>query len=316
MLKRHPILFLLLIIALLGSTLPATAQGTACGQPLDLTPGLRIHTRPGIYIRNLPTISGGIVEYLDSSITFRITDGPVCADGLNWWHVRGPINYDPGWIAEKESPTGRYLIFRADPDPATLCSAPIPLSIGQRVPVTSGGLRVRTEPGLEARVLTVALIDTEVTIVGGPQCVDKLNWWQITLPASPTTDVLVRGWVAEGYGGAVPWLALPPGPSLEAGNLCAPPMRGLGVGTQAYVNAAQTNVLRRIRSDPGTDAPVLYTMVDGVAFHIIAGPICANNLNWWQIQVITRPDVIGWLAEGGPGDYWIRRFRPVSNIPG
>ena len=79
------------------------------------------------------------------TITFRVTEGPVCADGLNWWRVRGPVNFNPGWIAEKESPTGRYLIFPVPPDPETLCADPINLTIGERVPVVSGGLRVRAE---------------------------------------------------------------------------------------------------------------------------------------------------------------------------
>lgn len=311
--RRYLLLFLLIFVT---ASLPVSAQDVGCGPSLGLQPGARIYTRPGIYIRNLPTRSGGIAEYLDRSLTFRVTGGPVCADGLNWWAVRGPINYNPGWIAEKESPTGRYLIFPADPDPATLCSTPIILSVGQTVPVVSGGLRVRAAPGLDARVLTVALADTELTIRGTPVCVDEYNWWPVVAPVSPNSDLLIEGWVAEGFGGDVPWLAQPPAPSLEAGNLCGPPLRGLGVGTRAYVNDPNTNIPRNLRAEPGTDAPLLYTLVDGVAFTIIAGPVCANNLNWWQIQVLTRPDVVGWLAEGGPGNYWIRRFRPVSNIPG
>lgn len=306
--SRQRVLILFLLIMLSASFVPVAAQDVGCGPTLDLQPGSRINTRPGINIRNLPTLSGGVVEYLDSSITFRITEGPVCADGLNWWRVIGPSNYNPGWIAEKESPTGRYLIF-AVPEVEVTCAEPIVLSIGQRVPVVSGGLRVRAEPTLEALVLTVALDDTELTIIGGPVCAEGYNWWQVVAPVNPSSAVEVQGWVAEGFGGAVPWLAQPPAPSLEAGNLCPAPMRGLGVGTRAYVNYPGGNIPRNLRSDPTTDAPVLYTLVDGIAFTIIGGPVCANNLNWWQIQVTTRPDVIGWLAEGGPGNYWIRRFR-------
>jgi hypothetical protein len=300
---------ILFLIALAGGLRPAAAQDTSCAPPLELAPGARIHTRPGINIRNLPSRSGGVVEYLDSSITFRITQGPVCADGVNWWRVSGPTNFNPGWIAERESRDGRYLIFPADPDPATLCAPPIDLTIGQSVPVVSGGIRVRAAPTLAGQVLTVVLADTRVTVVGGPVCADGYNWWEVTAPINPASDLLVRGWLAEGFGGAIPWLAQPPGPSLEAGNLCPPPLRGLGVGTRAYVSYRTGDLPRNLRAEPGRDAPVLYTLIDGIAFTIIGGPVCADNINWWQIQITTRPDAVGWLAEGGPGNYWIRRFR-------
>ncbi len=306
--SRLRLLSILFMIILPSLAAPVRAQDLSCGTSLGLQPGSRIHTRPGINIRNLPTLSGGVVEYLNVSITFRITEGPVCANGVYWWRVIGPSNFNPGWIAEKESPTGRYLIFPV-PEPVLTCSEPIILSIGQRVPVVNGGLRVRAAPALDGQVLTVALIDTELMVTGGPVCADGYNWWQVIAPVNPASAVQVQGWVAEGFSGAVPWLAQPPGPSLEAGNLCPSPMRGLGVGTRAYVNYPGGNIPRNLRSDPTTDAPVLYTLIDGIAFTIIGGPVCANNLNWWQIQVTTRPDVIGWLAEGGPGNYWIRRFR-------
>src|SRR5690606_8908142 len=167
MLKRYPIALLLIMVTLSLIAIPAHAQDVGCGVPLELAVGDLLNTRPGINIRNLPTLSGGVVEYLDSSITFRVTEGPVCADGLNWWRVRGPVNFNPGWIAEKESPTGRYLIFPVPPDPETLCADPINLTIGERVPVASGGLRVRAEAGLSAQVLTVALANTTLSIVGG-----------------------------------------------------------------------------------------------------------------------------------------------------
>lgn len=55
------LMFLLLACLMLLMTLPMQAQtAVPCGSPLAMTPGMRFNTRPGIYIRNLPTRSGGI----------------------------------------------------------------------------------------------------------------------------------------------------------------------------------------------------------------------------------------------------------------
>ncbi len=305
MLKRYPVALLLIMVTLSLLALPAHAQDVGCGVPLELAVGDLLNTRPGINIRNLPTLSGGVVEYLDSSITFRVTEGPVCADGLNWWRVRGPVNFNPGWIAEKESPTGRYLIFPVPPDPETLCADPINLTIGQQVPVVSGGLRVRAEAGLSAQVLTVALANTTLSIVGGPVCANGYNWWQVIAPVNPTSAVNVRGWVAEGFGGDVPWLEEP----APVSEVCAPPLRGLGPGVRAYVNYRTGNEPRNLRAEPTVAGDLVVTLIDGVAFTILEGPVCAGGYNWWKIEITTRPDVVGWLAEGGAGNYWIRRFR-------
>lgn len=276
-----------------------------CSQPLALVPGSIIYTRPGINIRNQPTLSGGVVQYLDQSITYRVTDGPVCADGVNWWQVRGPIGFNPGWVAEKESSFGRYLIFPADTLEPT-CAEPLNLPVGERVPLLNGGIRVRAEPSLSALVLTVALIDTPVTIVGEPVCADDFNWWPVE---AVNAGVTYRGWMAEGFAGE-PWVQEELLRSEEAGTLCAPPLN-IGVGTRAYVGYRDDEP-KSLRAEPSLDAPLLYTLVEGIAFTVIGGPVCANNLNWWQIQIISRPDVTGWLAEGGTGNYWIRRFSAIE----
>lgn len=276
-----------------------------CSEPLALVVGSIIYTRPGINIRNLPTISGAIVQYLDQSITYRVTGDSVCADGVNWWPIRGPIGYNPGWVAEKESSLGRYLIFPAEPL-GPQCAEPLSLPIGQRVPLSNGGIRVRSEPSLNGQVLTVALIDTPVTIIGLPVCADDYNWWPVEVINVGITYV---GWMAEGFAGQ-PWVVELGLPSEAAGTLCAPPLN-IGEGTRAYVGYRDDDP-KSLRVAPGKNSELLYTLVEGIAFTVIGGPICADNLNWWQIQIISRPDVTGWLAEGGPGNYWIRRFEAIE----
>lgn len=296
---RGHVVHLLLAVMILLPALPLVAQEEGCETPLALAPGVRINTRPGIFVRNLPTISGGIAEYLGESTTFRVQAGPVCADGINWWPVRGPINFNPGFVAEREFFGGRFLIFVADPDPETLCVEPLNLVSGSKLPLLND-VRIRQEPNLNGFVLHVALQGETVTVVEGPRCIDELNWWLVQLPFA---DIILQGWMAEGRFGAT-FVRDPdqPGPD----QICSPSLP-LGSGDRAAVNVSDYRP-KNLRSEPGANAPILFKLIEGIAFDVVSGPVCADNLNWWQIQIVTRPDVVGWLSEGGPGNYAIRRF--------
>jgi hypothetical protein len=302
----------LMLIGLTGllllAALPARAQDSAgCGSPLAMTAGMRFNTRPGIYIRNLPTRSGGIAEYLQNSLTFRVVEGPVCADNLNWWRVEGPVNINPGWIAERESPTGRYLIFPIEEDPTALCPEPLNLVNGSRMPLLND-VRIRQEPNLNALVLHVAPTGDMATIISGPECVDTLNWWQVQVTWQ---GIIIQGWMAEGRYGAT-FVADPDLP--PPGTICGPTMVRLRVGDRGSVNVSDFKP-KHLRAAPGLDGAILYALIEGIAFDIIGGPVCADNLNWWQIQIVSRPEVIGWLSEGGPGNWAIRRFTQ-DRLPG
>lgn len=292
---------LLLILLILSSGLPLAAQTEVpgCDEPLPLTVGARINTRPGIYIRNLPTLSGGIAQYLGASITFRVQGGPVCADGVNWWPVRGPVNFNPGWVAEREFAGGRFLIFAAEPNPETLCVEPLNLVAGSKLPLTSD-VRIRQEPTLDGFVLHVALQGETVTVIDGPRCVDELNWWLVQVPFS---GVIVQGWMAEGRFGRT-FVTDPDLPSPD--QICGPALP-MGVGDRAAVNVTDFKP-KNLRTEPGLNAPIMYKLIEGIPFDIVGGPVCASNLNWWQVQIVSRPEVVGWLSEGGPGNYAIKRF--------
>ncbi|MBZ0302362.1 MAG: hypothetical protein K8J31_21630 [Anaerolineae bacterium] len=296
---------LMLVIVWIGRPVQAQVD-VGCGPSLPLAAGLHVNTRPGIYIRNLPTRSGGIAEYLQDSLTFQIVEGPACADGLNWWRVTGPSNINPGWIAEKEAPDGRYLIFKVEVDPATLCPDPLNLVSGSHMPLLND-VRIRQEPTLEGLVLHVAPQGDTATIVGGPQCVEMLNWWQVQVTWQ---GILIQGWMAEGQYGAT-FVTDPDLPSPD--KVCGPPMR-LHLGDRASVNVEDYKP-KNLRVAPGLDGTLLYSLIEGIAFDVLEGPVCADNLNWWKIQIVSRPEVIGWLSEGGPGNRAIKRFTQ-DRLPG
>ena len=78
---------------------------------------------------------------------------------------------------------------------ATITPTPIAVDVGATVIVTSpGGVNVRGAPGTESTVNFVANVNETYTVVGGPQVVDGLRWWQIQDGRNRT------GWVADNDG--------------------------------------------------------------------------------------------------------------------
>ena len=107
------------------------------------------------------------------------------------------------------------------------------------------------------------------------------------------------GWMAEG-GNEVALMVPQDLPSLEDGTLCAPPYGILSIGMRGYVNYTDSTP-KSLRAMPGTDQTLLFTLVDGVPFIIEGGPVCVENMNWWQIRVLASAEVVGWMSEGSPG---------------
>ena len=63
---------------------------------------------------------------------------------------------------------------------------------------------------------------------------------------------------------------------------------------QADLEAGAQNTLNRI-----------VTAEDREQLFAEAVHLWAEGYNWWQIRILSRPDVTGWLSEGGPQGYWI-----------
>jgi hypothetical protein len=59
----------------------------------------------------------------------------------------------------------------------------------------------------------------------------------------------------------------------------------------------------RIRQEPNRNATIVGQLAGGKLFTVFDGPVCADNLAWWQIR--TEDGINGWTAEGADGDYWI-----------
>lgn len=295
-----------------------TLDPALCLTPLPIRMGQTIYIKSGIILRNLPTESGGIVwntvynntndqgqlNDIILNVRARVTEGPVCSGSLNWWRVDGVNGMEaPGWVAEgRPDKEGYFLIV---PGATTQgCASIYELAANTTVDLLLN-VKVRATASLDGLVLTVAPAGTPVEILDGGACVDNLKWWRVRVVV---VGVAYVGWMTESDGSNY-WLVPRNLPSTAAGNVCGSPLR-LAPGLNAVVNTGGVGRAIALRSSPGKDAPLLFSLVDNVPLIIEEGPVCADNLNWWRVSVQASTPVIGWMAEGSTGvGFWIRAVR-------
>lgn len=307
----------------LGATIEPTLTADDCYTAFPLLRGDTIFIEPGVNIRAAPDGSSAIVwntsynqvdedgEPLVDNEQFNleavILDGPICTNGYNWWQVDLNGGND-GWVSEgRPVDPGGYLFRIPGIDINIDCTPIFELEIGEVATITQN-VRVRTEPNTGARVRTVAPFGSDVLILSEPQC-DARNaivWYEVQVSV---VDFTYQGWMSQGAGGAV-WLIPTNLPSEAAGTLCGPPL-DFTIGSQGYVNSFEA-VPRYLRDGPGLGSGILFLLVDGVPFEFIGGPTCVDNINWWQIRVLSPSfPVSGWIAEGSRGvGYWLSPIDP------
>jgi hypothetical protein len=276
------------------TAIPSPTPG--CAAPLALQAGQQAFVRGGIFVRTAPSESAPYVNYYAESVTVTIAEGPVCDGRLfNWWRVRGPGQ--DGWIAE--GIPGRYFIYGSVP--VSDCAVPGTVVVGQEARILNGA-RVREQPNASALVLTVAPFDALVEVLEGPVCADDLNWWRIRVTV---LDFTYEGWAADAESGGTPLMI---DETARNASVCLSPLP-LTVGGRAYVDYRDQE-LKNLRAAPSADAELVASLLDGIALDVIGGPFCSEGLNWWQVRVVPRPEVTGWIAEGGNGpDAWLAPAR-------
>ncbi len=109
-------------------------------------------------------------------------------------------------------------------------------------------------------------------------------------------------------------------PALSAqGDTCGfAPVSRLSPGMWAEVSAtvAQTPAGGlRMRAEAAISAAEVTLMSPGTLVQVLAGPVCADGFNWWQIQV-SGTTMTGWSAEGRGADYYLDPSAvPATAIP-
>ncbi len=296
------LILLALLLTALGLHQPAThAQSTDCVEPFSLGEGDLITILGGVYIRANPDTSAGIVSYAPERIAARVRGGPVCADDINWWLVEREFEEPTflGWVAQ--SVNGRDLIFPpvgVEPKP---CVPAFDLRRGQAI-ATFDGVKVRTLPSLEGRVLGTALPNISARVVDGPVCVDGFNWWLVDIDIAGT---LLRGWIVQSVPLPEPENLAPvvnPAPDAEGdpNSIGCGPAAPLVIGARARLRLQPGDPLRNLREGPTTISPVIAQLPSGIQLQIVSEEaFCNQGVNWWQVQVFGGTVApVGWVAEG------------------
>ena len=245
----------------------ATTPTPGCAAPLAFAVDSLVYVSGGVYVRTEPTGSSPWVNYYEQSTVVRITGTPVC-DGVhwNWWPVRGPGN--DGWVAEGDPINGYWMQLAAPPEGVTPCNPPADLNIGKRALVLND-VNLHDAANMDGLVLTVVPSGSFVNVLEGPVCANGYNYWRVQ---AVVVNVLYTGWVADGQTDGTPWLQ---DEFFLATPVCAPPMR-LSVGSQAYVNY-KGNSPKNLRTAPSINAALVATLLDGIGFEVIGGPVCGQG---------------------------------------
>ena len=209
-------------VLLLGAwTARAQEDPNCAGAPMPrLSVGAQARVLPGDAnnVRDSASRSGALVGSIPGGGVFTVLEGPVCADGFNWWGVE--YNGLTGWTVEGsgadywvEPYTASVPTATRTPDPyVTVVPTPLwvsdfqspveavnVLEIGARVRVINDDLNadtitltVRAQPTRSSASVTQAHEGDLLTIIGGPEEADSLRWWQVE------TDTGTQGWVVEG----------------------------------------------------------------------------------------------------------------------
>jgi uncharacterized protein YraI len=196
---------------------------------------------------------------------------------------------------------------------AGFCAASLPvrLMVGGQGRVTPGDANViRSQPTRDnssSRVLGQIPAGGVFTVLAGPQCANNLTWWQVNYKGA-------IGWTPEGEGRTY-WLepVTTSGPIptvISTPNTACPPLaRRLSIGGQGRVTPGQPNVMRNGAGKTGTT--VVGQIPAGGVFNVTGGPVCADDIVWWQV---IYAGVQGWTGEGQGSTYWTEPVTAGGNV--
>ncbi|MDX2161485.1 MAG: SH3 domain-containing protein [bacterium] len=175
-----------------------------CYFPLELGAGDTAVALANTRLRNAPTLSAYTVSVVPLDATLRILEGPACQNGINWWRVSTAFQTSgvpvEGWVAEGYP--GEYYIYAADELTGVIeipCVLPLTLDAGSRINVNyRDGVprRLRAAPNVNAAITLFMPDEIALEIIGGPECSNGYNWWQVQVLTTGFT-----GWIAEGRPG-------------------------------------------------------------------------------------------------------------------
>jgi len=84
----------------------------------------------------------------------------------------------------------------------------------------------------------------------------------------------------------------------------------LVVGGQGRVLGSPGDPPNRVRSEPVKAENTIAQLQPGTIFQVVAGPVCADGLVFWQVASDSIPGNTGWTAEGDGTEYWLEPYVP------
>jgi WD40 repeat protein len=92
----------------------------------------------------------------------------------------------------------------------------------------------------------------------------------------------------------------------QSGDTCGAQLPSrLQIGEQGRVLPGPAN---NLRSEPTSSSQDLGEIPGEEVFDVLEGPVCADNIVWWQVQY---NGIIGWTGEGINSEYWVESLAPV-----
>jgi hypothetical protein len=100
--------------------------------------------------------------------------------------------------ASTATPVTSLALPTATPTPTRVPVSGPPISLGAYVQISGtglDGLRIRSEPGLQAQIRFVAIEAEVFHVIDGPRELDGYSWWLLQAPY----DTNVQGWAVSEY---------------------------------------------------------------------------------------------------------------------
>jgi uncharacterized protein YraI len=273
-----------------------------CLPPVGLPVGGIATMVGGVYVRALPNVNSGIVSYSPDRIAVRVLDGPVCANGFNWWQIERQFEEPTflGWTAD--GVPGKQFLFPPEGEPPDECPPVLNLVSGQAIGLFDN-VKVREIPSQQGAVITTAPVNSTAQVLGDTACIEGFNWWLVNIPVRGIT---FQGWIVQDVfknldddpeNEISPIINAIPDAGADEIVACGPPAP-LDIGALGRLRFAN-EPLKNLRAAPSTSSDILFQLPSGVQLEILSEAFCSEGVNWRRVRVFggsSQP--VGWIAEG------------------
>ncbi len=175
---------------------------------------------------------------------------------------------------------------------------------GQGMVLPGAANRIRALPSTSGEQVGQIPGGAVFDVLEGPTCDGGFLWWRVSYQGT-------EGWTVEGNASeyfvepVIPDDSEAPAtPTPAAPSACAMEPR-LQIGREGRTTSSTPS---RLRDNPGVSGQQVGQIDSLDVFTIVDGPVCADGIYWWQVEV---DGATGWTAEGVDGDYLVEMLEIV-----